>query len=275
MPPTTRAAARARNAAAAAALPPHLLARVLSFLPPGDAILTVPRLSKALAAEWAPRVAELREEAAAARARVGPNRFVALETFSIPLWALQEAWPQLEQRQRVRAAERAAFHGDLDAMRWSLLRRRDYFVAYCAAAAAGGQLEALQCVRVRGCAWQLKVPNWDVSTSVAAASGGHLAVLQWGRAQRPPCPWDGETCQEAASGGHLAVLQWARAQQPPCPWNEWTCITAACGGHLAVLQWARAQQPPCPWDVAQCFYAASDRAVFDWVQANAYEDEAL
>ena len=43
---------------------------------------------------------------------------------------------------------------------------------------------------------------------------GHLAVLQWARAQG--CPWDVFTCRVAAENGHLAVLQWARAQGCPC-----------------------------------------------------------
>jgi len=40
------------------------------------------------------------------------------------------------------------------------------------------------------------------------------------------------TCSGAASGGHLALLQWARAQTPPAPWDEFTCTYAACAGHL-------------------------------------------
>jgi hypothetical protein len=35
----------------------------------------------------------------------------------------------------------------------------------------------------------------------------------------------------------MAVLQWARAQQPPCPWDWGACHAAAAGGHLHVLQW--------------------------------------
>ena len=52
---------------------------------------------------------------------------------------------------------------------------------------------------------------------------GHLAVLQWARAQG--CPWDESACAMAAGNGHLAVLQWARAQG--CPWDEQTCAMAA------------------------------------------------
>jgi len=51
-------------------------------------------------------------------------------------------------------------------------------------------------------------------------------------------------CVYCAEGGHLAVLQWARAQGHP--WNERTCERAADNGHLEVLQWARTHG--CPWD---------------------------
>ncbi|GBF89979.1 hypothetical protein Rsub_02685 [Raphidocelis subcapitata] len=305
MPPVVHAAAPAHapDAAADAALPLDLLARICSFLPPGDAVLTVPRLNKALAAAAAPRVAAVRAEAQAAKD--APNqecvifkngRFpFGVEIPSIPLWALQEAWPQLQGRQRTRAAGRAAFHGDLAVLSWALLRPLDLAMhaaqGVCEAAAAGGQLEALECARALGCPWdgwtckaaaksgQLAVLQWartqqppcpwGVDTCVAAAEGGHLAVLQWLRAQKPPCPWERETCSAAAWDGQLAVLQWLRAQQPPCPWDGWTCARAAQSGQLAVLQWARAQQPPCPWNEDTCSMAAQSGhlAVLQWARA--------
>ena len=114
----------------------------------------------------------------------------------------------------------------------------------CAGAALGGHLAVLQWVRAQGC-------PWDKWTCAWAAEKGHLAVLQWARAQG--CPWDEKTCSSAAENGHLAVLQWARAQG--CPWNKWTCILAAQAGQLAALQWARAQG--CPWDEETCTEAAA------------------
>ncbi|GBF93561.1 hypothetical protein Rsub_06281 [Raphidocelis subcapitata] len=266
MPPTTRAAARAHAAAAVTqVLPNDLLARICSFLPPGDAITTVPRLNKAWAAAAAPRVAELRKVARALREEALRTHLHAWDaSFSIPLWALQEAWPQLTRQQRAFAVARAAFHGDLATLRWALLLPQRSYAGklYCAVAAAGGQLEALQCARALGCAW-------DKNTCTAAAEGGHLAVLQWARAQQPPCPWGRDTCSAAAGAGHLAVLEWARAQQPPCPWDKATCSASAEGGHLAVLQWARAQRPPCPWDEATCIEAArgGHLAVLQWARA--------
>ena len=61
---------------------------------------------------------------------------------------------------------------------------------------------------------------------------GSLEILQWLRAQDPPCAWSGVACQCAARGGHLAVLKWLRAQDPPCSWDRYTCRAAAEGGHL-------------------------------------------
>jgi hypothetical protein len=108
----------------------------------------------------------------------------------------------------------------------------------CLSAAGGGHLAVLQWARADGCPWN----EW---TCARAAEGGHLAVLQWLRANG--CPWDGDTCGRAAKGGHLAVLQWARANG--CPSGEWVCARAAEGGHLAMLQWARANG--CPWGASQ------------------------
>ena len=80
-----------------------------------------------------------------------------------------------------------------------------------------------------------------------AALGGHLAVLQWLRAQDPPCPWGKYTCANAAKRGHLEVLKWLRAQDPPCPWDRFTCAGAAASGYLEVLQWLRAQDKKVLW----------------------------
>jgi hypothetical protein len=114
-------------------------------------------------------------------------------------------------------------------------------------AARGGHLVVLQWLRA-----QDPPCPWDERTSGSAAGGGHLELLQWSRAQDPPCPWNVETCNRAVEEGDLGVLQWLRAQDPPCPWNVETCNRAAEEGNLDVLQWLRAQDPPCPWQRAKC-----------------------
>ena len=68
----------------------------------------------------------------------------------------------------------------------------------------------------------------------------------------------------AAEGGHLAVLQWARANC--CAWNEYTCSTAAGCGQLATLQWAQANG--CDWDRAVCLLVApAGSETREWIQA--------
>jgi hypothetical protein len=136
----------------------------------------------------------------------------------------------------------------------------------CAAAAEGGHLAVLQWLRAND-EWDGHSCEWDEQTCVGAAQGGHLAVLQWARANG--CEWDADTCSSAAQGGHLATLQWARANG--CEWGELTCPAAAYGGHLAVLQWARANG--CEWDADTCLNAAQcgHLAVLQWARENGCE----
>jgi hypothetical protein len=254
-----------------------LLPLVFERLPPGEQCLTVARLGR----EW-------RAWAAARRAALHLGAWCRpYNTHSVPLWALQEAWPGLEPYGKQQVARRAARHGDAQAIEWMLATggggnaARD--PALCSQAAAGGHLAVLQWLLQRGCRWgestcieaarsgRLAVLQWarqhgcpwGVNTSSSAADGGHLVVLQWLRQQG--CPWDERTCGSAADGGHLAVLQWAR--QHGCPWDEYTCSRAAGSGHLAVLQWLR--QHGCPWDKKECKRRAWNRGkdVLPWIDA--------
>ena len=117
----------------------------------------------------------------------------------------------------------------------------------CELAAAGGHLAMLQWARA-----QPRRTYWDANTCANAAKGGHLHVLQWARSRTPPCPWNAFTCCDAASGGHLAVLQWARGEG--CIWDGRTMALAAAGGHLQVLKWSRGEG--CDWDSSTCALAA-------------------
>lgn len=109
---------------------------------------------------------------------------------------------------------------------------------------------------------------WDDDTCAAAAEGGHLALLQWARANG--CEWSSSTCTEAARGGHLALLQWARANG--CTWDIGTSFAAAHEGKLEVLCWAH--EHGLEWD-SGCARLAADEGhlnvlqwVADWVNAD-------
>jgi hypothetical protein len=119
---------------------------------------------------------------------------------------------------------------------------------------------AVQSVARLELALALGIPRVDVCES--AARGGHLATLQWARANG--CDWGLFACEAAASGGHLDVLQWAHANG--CEWDQWTCYRAAAGGHLEVLQWARANG--CVWGWPTWHYSARYPAVRAWLEAN-------
>ena len=117
-------------------------------------------------------------------------------------------------------------------------------------------LEVLQWARLeKGC-------KWDDRTC------GHLALLQWARANG--CPWSARICVVAAAYGYLDILQWVRANG--CPWDERTCLVAAAYGHLPALQWAR--RNGCPlgaWTCARMYNAAVAWGLNDvaaWLEAN-------
>ena len=83
---------------------------------------------------------------------------------------------------------------------------------------------------------------WNDRTCQFAATGGHLAVLQWSLDQ--DCPYiPARMCGYAAEGGHMEVLQWARGSREynfllSC--NARICSSAAAGGQLEVLRWLHA-----------------------------------
>ena len=104
----------------------------------------------------------------------------------------------------------------------------------CIMAARAGHLATLQWLRANRCKWNPR------AICRAAAESGNLEVLQWARDNG--CHWNSDTCMSAARSGHLSVLQWARAQG--CAWDFTTCRAAAKGGHLVVLQWAIANGCP-------------------------------
>jgi hypothetical protein len=227
---------------------------VFPHLPPGVQAITLPALSKAWK-QWA------EDHGAKERAlqEVKSWRLQFIPNMYVPLWAAQQQQQQQQQQlsyqQKRRFQLGAVAHGDVAAVEWCGFDTDD--LGLCSTAAYGGQLQALQWLRDRGCAWK-------ANTCEAAARNGHLAVLQWARANG--CDWDSRTCETAARGGHLAVLQWARANG--CDWDADTCAAAAGNGDLAVLQWARANG--CELDAETCDAAADGGhwAVLDWARAN-------
>ena len=150
----------------------------------------------------------------------------------------------------------AACQGSVEILKWLMEEKGWEPNKHTGLVGFGGSVKVLEHLLERGY-------EFNVETSHGAASGGHLEVLKWLRAQDPPCPWNVHTCGFAAEGGHLEVLKWARSQDPPCHWDEWTCVRAVSVGQLKVLKWLRAEEPPCPWSRSECRRLASDDTGFD------------
>ena len=93
--------------------------------------------------------------------------------------------------------------------------------------ALNGNLELLQFLRAKGCAW-------DEDTCEFAAENDHLECLKY--AHENGCPWNNRTCSEAAFYGHLECLKYAH--ENGCPWSKWTCTNGAKNGHLECLRYA-------------------------------------
>lgn len=107
----------------------------------------------------------------------------------------------------------------------------------CNDAAAAGDIEALQKLRIAGACW-------SPSTCAVAASRGQLAVLQWLRAQDPPCPWTARCYEFAVIGSQHKILEWLRAQDPPCPWDGAASSSAVRAGAINILRWLYAEGAP-------------------------------
>jgi len=110
----------------------------------------------------------------------------------------------------------AARNGHLDILVWAHARRHDAMHN----GANNGQGNDLNVI--------------TRNTTMQAAQGGHVHVLEWFEAQGWSC--DESVCTNAAQYGHLDVLQWARARG--CPWNNNVYKAAVRGGHLHIIQWA-------------------------------------
>ena len=66
------------------------------------------------------------------------------------------------------------------------------------------------------------------------------SLLQWA-VDGLGMPVDRVISATAAWNGHLDVLQWARAQDPPCDWDKYVYFKAAENGRLGLVGWLRVQ----------------------------------
>ena len=114
---------------------------------------------------------------------------IAPGSVTLVKWALAEGCPR-ERGDGFTMAEEAAFHGNLELVKW-----------LCG---EGGF-------------------TMDVEVMLNAAGSGNFELVRWLRGEG--CPWDLETCWQAVDQGHVEVLRWAR--ENGCEWDASTRDKAA------------------------------------------------
>lgn len=160
----------------------------------------------------------------------------------------------------------AARKGHLDILQWYVTTCDQqvgisFFIPQWRDAAAEGHLHILK--------WAFEQGYTDsvVSWIWAAASGGHISVLEW-LSNIPNVPLRDESrqlCLAAASGGHLQVLLWAKAKGI-LHMDGSVAMEAAKGSHLQLLQWLK--NNGCPWDAEGIRRSARCAAVTSWLETS-------
>ncbi|AVK75077.1 Ankyrin repeat domain containing protein [Pandoravirus quercus] len=163
---------------------------------------------------------------------------------------------------------------------------RDDARAFVNTLARSGRIATLKWAHAEGC-------PLDSRMCVAAASGGHVEVLDWARhtlGWRVYGPFGGkygdhhysydasqplaskkwvdtdECAHAAAAAGHTHVLEWLRGQKRGL--HASVCDTAAEHGQIDTIRWLRLFG--CPWDWDTCAAAArgNQLATLQWLRAN-------
>jgi hypothetical protein len=140
----------------------------------------------------------------------------------------------------------AAYAGHLNILEWALAsdhRPENWNLRLISSAARGGHIHILN--------WAIRRQHllWDETALTNAAINGHLHVFHWADTADLLYTWSvDDVTNAAASGGHLPILQYVASKTMTWARRTEVCCHATAGGHLHVLQWLRSLDPPCPWD---------------------------
>lgn len=139
---------------------------------------------------------------------------------------------------------------------------------YCNSAARVG-LPVMQWLRA-----QTPPCPWFASTLAVAAECGNVPVLEWAHAQG--CPWGRNVCFKAVQFNQLAVLRWLRAGDHPCPWASECCDQASINGNIEMMEYLRVEaNPPCPWNVDHTVFFAIESYNMDMLKWLCRQDQPL
>ncbi len=145
----------------------------------------------------------------------------------------------------------AARGGHFSILLWACGMNYDCHEAACALAAASiGHLAIVDWAYSRD-----RLGRGELrEIAVAAAEAADWPMLEWlaGLQRCPEPPWTPKALAIAANKGRFAVVRWLRLRG--CEWTADVCANAARCGHLELLCWAR--DNGCPWDERTCANAA-------------------
>ena len=124
-------------------------------------------------------------------------------------WAREEKECEWEQD----TIYAAAFHGNLEMVKYCVANGCPIHVSACEFAARNGHLEILKYLHE-----EVKAP-WDSDTASSAAENGHLHILEY-LDERKFDKYDAWACMMAAENGHLDCLKYLR-KTAKAPWDSW------------------------------------------------------
>jgi hypothetical protein len=111
-----------------------------------------------------------------------------------------------------------------------------FVTGVAAVAASGPRLGWARGLGAAGPGW---LHRWDEGTTAALGGVGSLPGLRWAREGEDPCAMSDSFSVAAARGGHLECLRYGKdIGRYSRDASSATCVAACMGGHLDCLQWA-------------------------------------
>ena len=133
---------------------------------------------------------------------------------------------------------RAAFHGNLEMVKYCVANECPIDEWACADAAENGRLEVLKYLRE-----EAKAP-WGWGTARRAASNGHLHILEY-LVERKFDEYEEDACANAAMNGHLDCLKYLH-ETAKAPWDEEAVREAHDNEHTECVQYLLDNNCPLP-----------------------------
>ena len=137
-----------------------------------------------------------------------------------------------------RTISSAAYHGNLEMLKYCVANECPINTWACARAADKGQLECLKYLREEANA------PWDSWTATFAAKYGHLHILEY-LVERKFDQYNEYACRNAAMNGHLDCLKYLR-ETAKAPWDYWCVQEAHKNKHTECVQYLLDNNCPLP-----------------------------